>query len=794
MPIINNTKPSRSHSSSSSPIDEYFSSREQVASDFHSSQTIMTTDNDNPILEKENDGDEEEEEEQLFREPSGGFKDILSRWNQKAAEHQVHLSSNHIAGQAHRLTRCRSNESNKKLNDSSTHSLQNKSDHSRRSRQTDGPSKTSVMPASTSTTTPTATVNCEEKLDGSSSHESKQNNASEGTTENKRTKPGRLANRIDIFNKTSAPPFKIATKKLAKPTTNLSKAAVTPSESSATAPDSPSKLSPKGKALPTAATTTSKDNNSTENTGASPSARSRNWTKLKAAGLAARATIKLQHARDRIPKNIYQKPLHTRADFRPPKFAHSPAELTVIRKALKKNFVFGDLNDKELQPLMDAFEKCSFKANENIITQGSRGDFFYIIFDGKVAFNVNGKIVGKAGKGNSFGELALLYTCPRAATVTAQRDTILFRVDQATFRYILQHQTKESEKEKVTLLRGVNFLSELSSVDLEKLANVMTPRVFSPKDLLVKKGEMGDHFYVLQEGEVLITDISVGSTTYADQKLGPKEYFGERSLMTSEPRAANVVALTYGVAFSIDRSSFQKVLGQMSDVILRAQDSRKLAGVPLLQAAQLSMMQFLAMAQVMTDSCYRRGKTILRKNDLTTPALYFVREGKVNVEIKGKTKEISAGGFFGEELMEIGVRKHLPNVPSPMTVTCTEKATLAELRLAKCRSIFDVQLLAGRSSEAFSLGEIEDDDDDEEDEFVKRLKEKRELEEEFRPRRRPKVKLENLDKIKLLGAGTFGQVWLVTDKSKRKEKVAYALKVQVSMERFCLWCFPSSHK
>ena len=54
------------------------------------------------------------------------------------------------------------------------------------------------------------------------------------------------------------------------------------------------------------------------------------------------------------------------------------------------------------------------------------------------------------------------------------------------------------------------------------------------------------------------------------------DYFGERALITSEPRAANVIGVTKGTAFSIDRSTFEKVLGDFSKVIMRAQDRRKL--------------------------------------------------------------------------------------------------------------------------------------------------------------------------------------------------------------------------
>ena len=80
----------------------------------------------------------------------------------------------------------------------------------------------------------------------------------------------------------------------------------------------------------------------------------------------------------------------------------------VIRDALRKNYVFSDLSYIQLKPLVSAFEKVVVDAMETIIVQGDEGDYFYIVEDGEVQFEVNNVIVGRAGKGDSFGELALI--------------------------------------------------------------------------------------------------------------------------------------------------------------------------------------------------------------------------------------------------------------------------------------------------------------------------------------------------------------------------------------------------
>jgi CRP-like cAMP-binding protein len=92
----------------------------------------------------------------------------------------------------------------------------------------------------------------------------------------------------------------------------------------------------------------------------------------------------------------------------------------------------------------------------------------------------------------------------------------------------------------------------------------------------VKFGERGDSCYVIQDGKVRVTDIVVGNIGYEDVNLEAGDYFGEGALISTEPRAASVVAMTKGSAFAIDRGTFQKVLGNFEELVAKSQDRHKL--------------------------------------------------------------------------------------------------------------------------------------------------------------------------------------------------------------------------
>lgn len=263
--------------------------------------------------------------------------------------------------------------------------------------------------------------------------------------------------------------------------------------------------------------------------------------------------------------------------FTLPVFPKSEEERAFILKALAGNFIFANLEDRELNSIVDAFEKKEFQGDSEILKQGDEtADYFYIIYQGDVIYIVDGNEVGSSGSGTSFGELSLLYSCPRAATVKAKGDCVTFRVDQKSFRSVLQKKNMQTAEQKLELLKKISFLKDMELFDLQKLSSAMTPVTFEPGDYLVKKGEAGDAFFLIQEGEVKVTDITVGNSKFEDASLGEGDYFGERALITSEPRAANVIATSKGIAMSIDKDTFEKVLGNLSSLIIKSQEKRVL--------------------------------------------------------------------------------------------------------------------------------------------------------------------------------------------------------------------------
>jgi cAMP-dependent protein kinase regulator len=275
-------------------------------------------------------------------------------------------------------------------------------------------------------------------------------------------------------------------------------------------------------------------------------------------------------------KNVFVPPLDDVSSFTAPIFQKSQEEKKLIRDALKSNFVFGACSERELRTIVDAFEEFNLGREEKIIVQGDVGDYFYVLKTGKVRFEVNGKLVGNAEEGTTFGELALLFSSPRAASAIADSKVTLYRVDQKTFRYIMQSQTMKTEMAKKELLQGVKFLNFLDPSDINKLVHTMVPRVFNEGEYITRKGDEGDTLYVIQEGKVCVTEVSNCSAKKENQELGPGDHFGETALLHKEDhvKCATVVGVTKGLALSIDKETFEKVVGDIATLAIQAEDKQ----------------------------------------------------------------------------------------------------------------------------------------------------------------------------------------------------------------------------
>jgi MFS family permease len=104
---------------------------------------------------------------------------------------------------------------------------------------------------------------------------------------------------------------------------------------------------------------------------------------------------------------------------------------------------------------------------------------------------------------------------------------------------------------ELEILRSVDLFASLAAPEFEGLAARLTEVTAAPGTAIVTEGEIGHHFYVIEDGEA-----EVSRDGHLVATLGRGDYFGEIALLRHVPRTATVVAKTPTTLLSLEREGF----------------------------------------------------------------------------------------------------------------------------------------------------------------------------------------------------------------------------------------------
>lgn len=247
-----------------------------------------------------------------------------------------------------------------------------------------------------------------------------------------------------------------------------------------------------------------------------------------------------------------------------------------IELATKMNLLFRNLDNEQHKDVCNAMFERQVKQGEVIIQQGDEGDNFYVVDQGSFDVCVSkpgeeSKKVTTIGERGSFGELALLYNAPRAATVTAATDGILWAVDRVSFRRIVMHITAKKRRMYEGFLQIVPLLQDLTTHERSKIADALDPVDFKHGEVIIKQGDdNSESFYIIEEGTVVVQkDMGDGQPPKEVLRVQRGGYFGEIALLTDKPRAATVVAEGNVKCVALDRGSFVRLMGPCDEILKR---------------------------------------------------------------------------------------------------------------------------------------------------------------------------------------------------------------------------------
>lgn len=107
------------------------------------------------------------------------------------------------------------------------------------------------------------------------------------------------------------------------------------------------------------------------------------------------------------------------------------------------------------------------------------------------------------------------------------------------------------------ILERVPFFRGAGEPFLRELTQHLRPAVFTPGELVLRRGDVGHRMYFIHRGEV---EVLGGDDRTRVATLGDGDFFGELALLTRQPRSASIRALDYCDLYTLDRDRFEEVL------------------------------------------------------------------------------------------------------------------------------------------------------------------------------------------------------------------------------------------
>jgi cAMP-dependent protein kinase regulator len=266
----------------------------------------------------------------------------------------------------------------------------------------------------------------------------------------------------------------------------------------------------------------------------------------------------------------------------PPHHPKTEEQVSRLKSAVSSNFLFSHLDDDQFTTVLNALVEKPIPAKDiKVISQGDAGDYFYIVENGNFDIYIHssgavqpgpdglGNKVASTGPGGSFGELALMYNAPRAATViSTDAKSTLWALDRITFRRILMDSAFQRRRMYEAFLEEVPLLSSLKSYERSKIADALDTIKYPSNSTIIHEGDPGDAFYLLESGEAEATKNGV-SGAVKNYRRG--DYFGELALLDDKPRQASITTKSEVKVARLGRDGFKRLLGPVEEIMRRAE-------------------------------------------------------------------------------------------------------------------------------------------------------------------------------------------------------------------------------
>ena len=139
--------------------------------------------------------------------------------------------------------------------------------------------------------------------------------------------------------------------------------------------------------------------------------------------------------------------------------------------------------------ICDKMQLASANQNEYLIKQGNKGNLFFVIEKGVVSVQIKGKEVKTLIRGDTLGELSLLYNQPRSASIQCLTQCEVWYIDRHQFSQAVEKLVTRSLKENLKYLKRLSFFKYLTNPQKDQLARCVVQTYYKAGQVFEKENE-----------------------------------------------------------------------------------------------------------------------------------------------------------------------------------------------------------------------------------------------------------------------------------------------------------------
>ena len=231
------------------------------------------------------------------------------------------------------------------------------------------------------------------------------------------------------------------------------------------------------------------------------------------------------------------------------------------KEVLKQVPLFETLPEDDLTALAAVMEPVQLGRGSHVVKEDDPADAFYVVQEGELEVlkrppgAKRAVTIGWMGPGDCFGEIALLESTPRTATVATRRPSRLLKLGRDEFERLVLGSVGAARLRE--LLQHARYLGRLTFAagwpfaELVDFARRCRSVRFEAGNLALREGDPNNWFFLIYDGA-----FEARKDGRVLRRMGPGEYFGEISLLENWQATADVVALEESRCLTLNRPDF----------------------------------------------------------------------------------------------------------------------------------------------------------------------------------------------------------------------------------------------